>query len=209
MTSALASGPWIWWVTPRLRSFHGDVLYEALKAALVQSGALPRDAYDRIEPLDKSYGAEGALAKRLAGLAFLISRLPTESGADIGVRTTPDHLADLLVDDLTIDQGAFRSRVRALIDRMVEDGHLTRIGEEVRIQTTEGRAWQQEFQKFRGHYGNDLSAIAPPSGMAATCRFGFATVGVRRRRKRARRRGRSDRRTAPFTCSSTSPPITT
>ena len=27
-----------------------DVLYEALKAALVQSGALPRDAYDRIEP---------------------------------------------------------------------------------------------------------------------------------------------------------------
>ncbi len=138
----------------------GDVLYEALKAALVQSGALPRDAYDRIEPLDKTYGADGALAKRLAGLAFLISRLPTEAGADIGVRATPDHLADLLVDDLTIDQGAFRSRVRALIDRMVEDGHLTRIGEEVRIQTTEGRAWQQEFQKFRSHYGNDLSAIA-------------------------------------------------
>lgn len=138
----------------------GDVLYEALKAALVQSGALPRDAYDRIEPLDQAYGTEGVLAKRLAGLAFLISRLPTEAGADIGVRATPDHLADLLVDDLTSDQGAFRSRVRALIDRMVEDGHLTRIGEEVRIQTTEGRAWQQEFQKFRGHYGNDLSAIA-------------------------------------------------
>ncbi|WP_024514760.1 BREX system P-loop protein BrxC [Bradyrhizobium sp. Tv2a-2] len=137
-----------------------DVLYEALKAALVQSGALPRDAYDRIEPLDKAYGADGALAKRLAGLAFLISRLPTEAGADIGVRATPDHLADLLVDDLTVDQGAFRSRVRVLIDRMVEDGHLVRIGEEVRIQTTEGRAWQQEFQKFRSHYGNDLSAIA-------------------------------------------------
>jgi hypothetical protein len=137
-----------------------DVLYDALKAALVQSGALPRDAYDRIEPLDRAYGADGTLAKRLAGLAFLISRLPTEGGADIGVRATPDHLADLLVDDLTIDQGAFRSRVRALVDRMVEDGHLARIGEEVRIQTTEGRAWQQEFQKFRSHYGNDLSAIA-------------------------------------------------
>lgn len=137
-----------------------DVLYEALKAALVQSNALPRDAYDRIEPLDKNYGVDGPLAKRLAGLAFLISRLPTETGADIGVRATPDHLADLLVDDLTADQGAFRARLRALIDRMVEDGHLVRIGEEVRIQTTEGRAWQQEFQKFRIHYGNDLSAIA-------------------------------------------------
>ena len=137
-----------------------DVLYEALKAALVQSGALPRDAYDRIEPLDKAYDGTGNLAKRLAGLAFLISRLPTEAGADIGVRATPDHIADLLVDDLTIDQGAFRTRVHALIDRMVEDGHLTRIGEEVRIQTTEGRAWQQEFQKFRIHYANDLSAVA-------------------------------------------------
>ncbi|MET4118814.1 hypothetical protein ABIB85_005443 [Bradyrhizobium sp. JR1.5] len=137
-----------------------DVLYDALKAALVQSGALPRDAYDRIEPLADVYRPDGALAKRLAGLAFLISRLPTEAGADIGVRATPDHLADLLVDDLTIDQGAFRSRVRVLIDNMVEDGNLVRIGEEVRIQTTEGRAWQQEFQKFRSHYGNDVSAIA-------------------------------------------------
>lgn len=137
-----------------------DVLYDELKPALVQSGMLPRDAYDRIEPLHKSYGAEGPLAKRLAGLAFLISRLPIEAGADIGVRATPDHLADLLVDDLRIDQGAFRSRVRTLVDRMVEDGHLVRIGEEVRIQTTEGRAWQQEFQKFRSHYVNDVSAIA-------------------------------------------------
>jgi hypothetical protein len=61
---------------------------------------------------------------------------------------------------LTVDQGAFRTRVRALIDRMVEDGHLVRIGEEVRIQTTEGRAWQQDFQKFRIHFAHDLSAVA-------------------------------------------------
>ena len=88
---------------------------------------LPRDAYDRIKPLDKSFGTDGSLAKRLA--AFLISRLPTETGADIGVRATPDHLADLLVDDLTIDQGAFRSRVRTLVHRMVEDGHLVPSGD--------------------------------------------------------------------------------
>jgi hypothetical protein len=138
----------------------GDVLYDALKAALVQSRVLPRDAYDRIEPLDKSYGADGLLAKRLAGLAFLISRLPMEAGADIGVRATPEHLADLLVDDLTSDQGAFRARVRALIDQMVATGDLVRIGEEVRIQTTEGRAWQQEFQRYRTQYGNDVVAIA-------------------------------------------------
>ena len=136
-----------------------DVLYELVKAALVQSGALPRDAYDRIEPLDK-LEPRSSRAKRLAGLSFLISRLPTEAGADIGVRATAEHLADLLVDDITIDQGAFRTQVRDLIKRLVDDGHLVHIGEEVRIQTTEGRAWQQDFQKFRIQYGDDVAAIS-------------------------------------------------
>jgi hypothetical protein len=134
-----------------------DVLYDSLKAGLVQSGALPRDAYDRIEPLEQSHGL---LARRLAGLSFLISRLPTEAGADIGVRATAEHLADLLVDDITIDQGAFRTQVRDLIKRLVDDGHLVQIGEEIRIQTTEGRAWQQDFQKFRIQYGADVAAIS-------------------------------------------------
>ena len=134
-----------------------DILYDSLKAALVQSGVLPRDAYDRIEPLEQSHGL---LAKRLAGLSFLISRLPVEAGADIGVRATPDHLADLLIDDLTLDQGAFRAQVRDLVKKLVDDGHLVQIGDEVRIQTTEGRAWQQEFQKFRAQFGGDVAAIA-------------------------------------------------
>ena len=100
------------------------------------------------------------MAKRLAGLSFLISRLPVEAGADIGVRATPDHLADLLIDDLTLDQGAFRAQVRDLVKKLVDDGHLVQIGDEVRIQTTEGRAWQQEFQKFRAQFGGDVAAIA-------------------------------------------------
>lgn len=137
----------------------GDVLYDALKAALVQSGDLPRDAYERIESLPASYPQDGALPKRVAALAFLISRLPRETGADIGVRATPEHLSDLLVDDLTADQGAFRARVRDLVQRMVDQGDLTAIGPEVRIQTAEGRAWEADFRKYRGSYVNDFAAI--------------------------------------------------
>ena len=136
-----------------------DVLYDQLKAALVQSGVLPRDAFEQIEKLNVTYGADGELARRIAGLAFFISRLPIEAGADIGVRATTAHLADLLVGDLTIDQGAFRDRVRRLIDRLVEAGDLVRIGEEVRIQTTEGRAWEADYRKYRGAYANDHAAI--------------------------------------------------
>lgn len=137
----------------------GDVLYDALKAALVQSGDLPRDAYERIETLASTYPGHGALPKRVAALAFLISRLPRETGADIGVRATPEHLADLLVEDLAADQGAFRAQLRDLIRRMCEQGDLVAIGDEVRIQTTEGRAWEADFRKFRGGYVNDFAAI--------------------------------------------------
>lgn len=137
----------------------GDVLYDALKAALVQSGDLPRDAYERIEMLPASYPNDGALPRRIAALAFLISRLPRETGADIGVRATPEHLADLLVEDLTVDQGAFRAQLRDLIKRMTDQGDLVAIGDEVRIQTAEGRAWEADFRKFRGTYVNDFAAI--------------------------------------------------
>ncbi|MBB1249934.1 BREX system P-loop protein BrxC [Rhizobium sp. G21] len=136
-----------------------EVLYDALKAGLVQSGDLPRDAWERIESLNKEYPVDGDLPRRLAALAYLISRLPRETGADIGVRANPEHLADLLVDDLTIDQGAFRSRVRDLVDRMVKNGDLVQIGTEVRIQTAEGRAWEQDFRKYRGQYANDFAAV--------------------------------------------------
>ena len=137
----------------------GDVLYDALKAALVQSGDLPRDAYERIEALPASYPGDGALPKRIAALAFLISRLPRESGADIGVRATPEHLADLLVEDMSTDQGAFRAQLRDLIARMTDQGDLVAIGDEVRIQTAEGRAWEEDFRKYRGTYINDFAAI--------------------------------------------------
>ncbi len=137
-----------------------EVLYDALKAGLVQSGDLPRDAYERIESLPREYPTDGDLPRRLAALAYLISRLPRETGADIGVRANAEHLADLLVDDLTVDQGAFRSRVRDLIERMVKNGDLVQIGNEVRIQTAEGRAWEQDFRKYKGQYANDFAAVA-------------------------------------------------
>lgn len=137
----------------------GDVLYDQLKAALVQSADLPRDAYERIEGLPKAYPGDGDLSRRIAALAYLISHLPRDTGADIGVRASPEHIADLLVEDLTADQSAFRVRVQDLVKRMVDNGDLVQIGEEVRIQTAEGRAWEQDFRKFKGQYANDFAAV--------------------------------------------------
>ena len=64
---------------------------------------LPRGIYDRISALPDP------LARRVCGLVFLIGQLKTEPGADIGVRATADHIGDLLVEDLTADNGKLRS----------------------------------------------------------------------------------------------------
>lgn len=138
----------------------GDALYEALRMALVQSGDLSRDAHEQIEALAISWGPDGALARRIAAVSFLISRLSREAGADTNIRATPEHIADLVVDDLTEDQGQFRARVRDLVDRMAKKGDVVLIGSEVRIQTAEGRAWETDYRKYHGGYRNDPAALA-------------------------------------------------
>ena len=102
---------------------------------------LPRGIYDRVSALPDP------LARRVCGLVFLIGQLKTEAGADIGVRATAEHIGDLLVEDLTADNGKFRSDVAAQLNKLTDDGVLMRVGNEYRIQTEEGRAWDDEFRK--------------------------------------------------------------
>jgi hypothetical protein len=137
----------------------GDELYEALAAEMVNTGALPREINERIIDLSTDGTEEGRLARRICGLVFLIGKLPREPGADIGVRSTKEHIADLLVDDLTGDNGKLRYRVEKRIDELVEDATLMRLpGDEVRLQTREGADWDREFRtrqrKLRENLGD-------------------------------------------------------
>lgn len=140
---------------PLGRLIPGDELYEALAPEMVTTGALPREINERIVALGKDGTPEAPLRQRICGLVFLIGQLPREAGADIGVRATKEHIADLLVDDLTADNGKLRAQVAKLLDELVEDGTLTRVGEEFRIQTEEGRAWDDEFRRREARLKND------------------------------------------------------
>ena len=91
----------------------GDELYEALAPDMVNTGVLLRELNERIINLSKDGTPEGKLARRICGVAFLIGRLPRQEGADIGVRATKEHIADLLVDDLTVDNGSCEAKWRA------------------------------------------------------------------------------------------------
>lgn len=131
----------------------GDELYEALAPDMVISGVLLREINDRIINLSKD--GYTSLAQRICGLVFLIGKLPHESGADLGVRASKTHIADLLVNDLASDNAKLRSDVEDALNKLSLDGVLMRIGDEYRLQTKEGSEWDREFRNRQTKLGND------------------------------------------------------
>lgn len=145
------------------RVITGDVLFQAMGPDLVNSGVLLNELNNRITALDDGTEA-GKLKQSLCGLAFLISRLPREQGADKGIRATARTLADLMVADLRQDSGPLRQHVADLLEAMADDGTLMKVGdqpglEEYRLQTTEGAQWQRLFDEKRQAVRNDPTEV--------------------------------------------------
>lgn len=132
-----------------------DELYDALAPEMVNTGVLLRELSERITRLGADGTDDSRLRQRICGLAFLIGRLPREGGADLGVRASAAHLADLLVDDLAADNGALRERVQDALSTLVEGGALMQVGDEYRLQTREGAEWDREYQNIRTRLSND------------------------------------------------------
>ena len=134
----------------------GDELFEALAPEMVNTGVLLREINERIIQVGKS---DGPLAQRVCGLVFLIGKLTREGGADIGVRAKKEHLADLLVDDLSADNGKLRSDVETVLYKLAKDGVLMQVGDEYRLQTREGSEWDREFRNRQTKLNNDDGAV--------------------------------------------------
>jgi hypothetical protein len=145
----------------------GDELFEALAPEMVNTGVLLREINERIIQVGKS---DGALAQRVCGLVFLIGKLKRESGADIGVRAKKEHLADLLVEDLTADNGKLRSDVGDVLEKLSKDGVLMQVGDEYRLQTREGSEWDREFRNRQTKLNSDDGSGAVPARPAPVFR---------------------------------------
>lgn len=117
-------------------------LFDALAPSLVNTGVLLNEINTRIQKLDDGT-EEGRLRRDLCGLVFLIGKLPRETGVDIGVRADATTLADLMISDVTEDSGPFRKRVSDKLDALATQGVLMKVGEELRLQTTEGAEWDR------------------------------------------------------------------
>jgi len=122
-----------------------DFMFEQLQPNLVQQGVLLRELDETIRKLDDNT-PEGKLKRRICGLIFLVRKIPREAGFDIGIRATPEMLADLLVSDLRNDGSDLRKQIPLLLSQLVEDGILLKDETEFNLQTKEYSDWDREFR---------------------------------------------------------------
>jgi hypothetical protein len=135
-----------------------DCVFDQLQADLLRSQFLPREIDETIRNL-RDGTPDGELASRLCGLIFLIRKLPREKVADIGVRATPDMLADLLVEDLEKDGPRLRRDIPRILDTLVADAKLIKIDEEYSLQTRESSEWENEFRRKLAAFNGDLAGM--------------------------------------------------
>lgn len=141
----------------------GDFIYDQNAISLLQTAALPREAYNHIEALAAGKG-DDPLKARLLKLIYLIGKLPTEAVADTGVRATTDILADLLMVDLPAGSADLRKRIPDLLHDLQENAGLvmgitTTHGVEYRLQTRESSAWQDEYRHQESELKSSVTRI--------------------------------------------------
>jgi hypothetical protein len=137
----------------------GDSIYWVKATDLLQTGILQPKIDEMIRVLDDG-SADGSLSARICALVFLINKLPREAGADLGIRSTAEVLADLLVEDLKAGSAELRKRVPERLQSLVQAGHLMVVDEEYRLQTPESASWDAEFRKNLNRIVNDDARIA-------------------------------------------------
>jgi hypothetical protein len=126
----------------------GDFVFRSESASMLQSGVLLKEIDELIRGLDDGT-ADGELKSRTAALVFVISQLPHDGVGDTGLRATAPVVADLLVEDLALDGATLRKDVPRVLEELVEQGRVMKIGDEFRLQTAEGAEWTQAFNQRR------------------------------------------------------------
>jgi hypothetical protein len=137
----------------------GDFVFRSESASMLQSGVLLKEIDELIRSLEDG-SVDGELKSRAAALVFLISQLPHEGVGDTGVRATASVLSDLLVEDLAADGPRLRKDVPRIMEELVEQGRVMKLGDEFRLQTEEGAEWTQEFNQRRTSIRADAARMS-------------------------------------------------
>jgi len=129
----------------------GDFIYQQIAQTLLMTGVISKDLHEKVSRLANGDDDEKLRSKLLA-LVFLIGKLPTEAISNIGVKSTEDVLADLLVEDLSNGSTELRKRVPLQLEYLAKDGSIMVMvdsgGENVYLlQTQESSAWHDTYRQ--------------------------------------------------------------
>jgi hypothetical protein len=155
-----------------------DFIFGQLHPDLLRGGILLREIDETIRNLDNKT-ADGRLAQRLCGLIFLIRKMSREAVADIGVRATPEMLADLLVSDLSNDGTQLRKDIPRILKKLVDAGTLIKLDEEYSLQTRESSEWEREFRNRQTRLNSDLTSLSSKRGSLISAACGDALKGIK------------------------------
>lgn len=144
-----------------------DYLYFDSADKLLQSRMVPRKVYEMTMRWHNGSEDEQLMA-RACGLVFLINKLKSQNN-EIGIRSTVDSLADLLIEDLPHGSGNLRSKLPSLLDKC---SLLMKVGDEYRIQTEESTAWNDEFASQKAALSNEAHRIEAERDDRIRKRFG-------------------------------------
>lgn len=126
-----------------------DYLYFDSADRLLQSRILPRKVHEKTMRWINGTEEE-QLTARACGLVFLINKL-AGSNNEIGIKSTVDNIADLMVESISEGSNVLRSKLPALMDKCLL---LMKVNDEYRIQTEESASWNDEFLSHRSQLSN-------------------------------------------------------
>ena len=134
-----------------------DAIYWQIETEMQQSAILIRDMATRIKELDDGT-EDGRLRSRLCALIFMIGKLDRDVGPlATGVRATSEVLADLVVDDLTLESAPLRQEVPNVLRGLVDEATLIVVNDEYRLQTPESIEWETDYRsRFSRILGDDV-----------------------------------------------------
>lgn len=131
-----------------------DYLYFDSADKLLQSRILPRIVHEKTMSWIKGNEDEHLMG-RACGLVFLINKL-SKDNKEIGIRTTIDTLADLLIENISQGSSFLRSKLPKLLNTCEL---LMKVGDEYRIQTEESTAWNDEYLSQKSNLANEAHRI--------------------------------------------------
>jgi hypothetical protein len=122
-----------------------DFIFTQTRADLIQAGLLLNDTSNLIQG-KKAKGGDEEIEGRILSAVFLLDQI-TSNISDTGIKSNDNTIADLLIDNLNVNSDAFRTKVKGLIKKLVDEKVLMPINDEYKLQTKVGAEWEQEFTK--------------------------------------------------------------